>query len=49
MSHVFATSTQTSSRKLPTRDKILARLNRFGRVRNRFDALRGATSGVVVG
>lgn len=49
MSHVFATSTQTSSRKLHTRDKILARLNRFGRVRNRFDALRGATSGVVVG
>ncbi|MFN7878078.1 MAG: hypothetical protein ACK5PB_22365 [Pirellula sp.] len=49
MSHVVATSSQTTSSKLHTRDKILARLNRFGRVRNRFDALRGATSGVVCG
>lgn len=49
MSHAVATSSQASSRKIDARDKILARLNRFGRVRNRFDALRGMTSGLVFG
>jgi hypothetical protein len=49
MSHAVATSSQASSRKFHARDKILARLNRFGRVRNRFDALRGTTSGLVFG
>jgi hypothetical protein len=49
MSHAVATSSQASSRKSHARDRILARLNRFGRVRNRFDALRGTTSGLVFG
>ena len=49
MSQAIATSSQASSRKSQARDKILARLNRFGRVRNRFDAMRGIATGLVFG
>ncbi|MCU0711573.1 MAG: hypothetical protein MUC43_05905 [Pirellula sp.] len=49
MSQAIATSGHPSSRTNRAREKIVARLHRFGRVRNRFDVLRGATTGLVFG
>ncbi len=49
MNQSIATSVQSVATKNQAREKILTRLQRFGRVRNRFDLLRGSTTGLVVG